>query len=665
MAFLKKKKKELEEPKKKGSDPEIEANKIFEDFRVDEVAHKEWETRAEPEKAYEYFETKQMPKHADSGTSFWVQINRIREAQKTRMGILTNSPPMWEVSGRGKDASDRERIKLIRYMMIWMAKEANLYEELLEVLKNYSLIGMGWLRLRWDKGFLTQMKTVGMTEADSLDPRLCYPDARARKPHVLDGGHCLYVNRVSKERFRQEWSERLLPDGTVETIDVDKIFRDIEETNHPDQVLNANKKENEKEITVLEDDYYRIIFKEIKVGDGKKVAFPIKEYRVALGAGYEKLIDYVSPISPLKMWQKVLFSNDPMHDIPYSSADFQAERELQDLYNVMISMTIDNMSRQMNSPWQYLEGTLTTEDLDFRKENASKPGVYLPWSYTKEMAALGISMDKAKPSREPPGQVGQDWLQTMALTGELFDKISVGHILQGENPSGVKSGKHAQILAANRMQPSYYTKQKLEGPLRRVGQIFYHHARTNLTDEMELPVDDEGIGVEKGIVINRVMPNDEVIRIVEESRQIGDNGDFHIEETLRNPINPKKMLLSIREGEERLSMEEWLKKGNRFSMFLTGDSNAKIVENDITFGNFSVALTLDPMAEASKADKIEQSTAIAQLMIQMGAVKTGLKYLLEVREEPDRGKLMEEAEKEIKESMQNQMGGGMPGQEQT
>lgn len=627
---------------KKPKDGKVTAKKIFDDFKEAEVAHGEWNNRTMPDKAYEYFETCQTPSTADSGNSFWVQVNRVREAQKTRMGILTSSPPMWEVSGRGKDASDRDRIQNIRYMMIWMAKESGLEEELIRVLFNYSLIGMAWMRLRWDKAFITKMDTIGMTIPDSLDPRLCYPDPRARKSHVLDGRYCAYIHRVNKEMFREEFGERLMPDGEVKKLNVDKIFRDIEDSNHPDVKLNAGRADKDKEITVIEYDYYRIEKKKAPVGN-EEVEIPMKEFRVALAAGYEVLADYPSTISDIGMWQKIVFNNDPMHDLPYSSSDFQAEKELQDLSNVMLSMAIDNMARQLNSPWLSYKGSRVNPT--FWKNNASKSAVQLEWEYTMEMRQNNIPPQIAKPSREPPGQIGGDYLQTMMWVNDQFDRVSVKSVMKGENQSGVTSGKHAQLLVQQGLQPSYYTKQKLEGPLNRVGQVYYHHARTMLTDEMELPVDDEGIGVDKGIIINKTLRPQEVLAILEAGVEHGDEA-----------VAKELKMVSVRKGEERLSLEEYMLGGGRLADFVKG-TDATLVENDITFGNYNVGLTIDPSAEASKMERIERSKSLAGLMIQMGAPRTGLKYMLDTAEEPDREQLMEEIQNEVEENRQTAMMG--------
>ncbi len=636
MALFKKKDKPTEpkEPKK-SSLPD--GKDIFENHRLDVMAHSEWDKRAKPDEAYEYFETNQMPTTVDSGTSYWVQINRIRESHKTRMGILTNAMPTVEVYGRGKDASDRERIKLWRYMIIWMLKESGFYEEYLNCLHNYDLVGMGWLRARFDKAFITSMDTIGMTVIESLDPRLCFPHDRARKSSVLDGQRCSYVNHVTKEEFEEEWGNHVLPDG--KKLNVSKIFRDIEDKNHPDFKLNAGRSTNKKEITVVEYEYRRMVPKEGEVGNDK-IQIMVPEYRIALAAGYEKLIDYVSPINDLRCWQKVLFSNDPMHDIPYSSSDFQAEKELQDLWNVMVSMTIDNMARQMNSPWSFYEGSLVNED-QF-DQDASKPGGKIKWKYTKEMLAAQLPPNIARPQREPPGQVSGDWLHMLNYIPEQFDRVSVKNLIKGEQQPGVTSGKQAQLMIAQGMQPSYYTKQKLSGPLKRIGQILYHHAKTKLTDEMELPVDDQGIGVDKGIIINRQLTNEELTALVNTAGQVGDR-----------EIAEKLKMVSIRKGNERISLADWFLSKKTVNDLL--DSKIEVIENDMTFGNYNVQLTVDPMAEASRQQRAENAQGIAQLLIKMGAVKTGLKYLMEAQEIPDRDKVMEDAQKEIEEKMQSQM----------
>ena len=636
MAIFKSKKKEPKKAKDSGKGIP-DGKDIFDALDVDAVSHEEWVKRTEPDKAYEYFETNQGPRTLDSGNSFFVQINRIREAHKARMGVLTNNPPKWEISGRGKDSADRERIKLQRYMMLWMAKESGLMEELLRTLSDFDLIGMAWLRLKFDKRLQTKMDTVGMTVPDRLDPRFCYPSYKSRKAHALDGNRCSYINRVTKAQFEAEWGELQMPDGEVKKIDIDKIFKDIEDTNHLDFRLNQGKPEKEKEITVVEYEYYRMIPKKYDI-DGP-IVVPVKQYRISLAAGYQSLTDYVSPINDLQMWQKILFSSDPMNDLPYSSSDFQSEKEMQDLANTLASMIVDNMCRQMNSPWLFLEGTRVNPE--FWKENASKASVQLEWKYTQEMIAAGIDPSAAKPSREPPGKVGQDALFLMEWVQNQFDRISTKDITRGENPKGVKSGKHAQILSAHAMQPTFYTKQKLDGPLGRIGQIFHHHAKNYITDEMELPVDDESIGVERGITINRILEGEEIVKIAETIKKIG----------LREVLDlPQVRMVSIRKGEERISLESYIDEHRDLNELL--DPAINLIENDTTFGNFNVKLTIDPQADNSKLERVERGNALAQLMINIEAPKTALKYLLEINEEPNRSKLMDDVEEEINQRMQ-------------
>ena len=51
-------------------------------------------------------------------------------------------------------------------------------------------------------------------------------------------------------------------------------------------------------------------------------------------------------------------------------------------------------------------------------------------------------------------------------------------------------------------------------------------------------------------------------------------------------------------------------------------------------------------------------TEIGKITISIS--KTGLKYMMNVYEEPERDKIMEDAEKEIKESMSQQLAGQIP-----
>ena len=584
----------------------------------------------------------------DIGSDFWVQINRVGPAHLTRMGILTASPPTWSVTGQGSDSSDRERIKLIRYVMAWMAKESNLFHELLWVLKDYDTCGMGWLRLRWDKFKRTRNKTIGMTWPERLNPLQCYPDDRARGPHVLDGRYCAYVTRMLKEEFREKWGQRVLPDGTVKKVNVDRIFRDIEDSNHIDFKLNAGRNDSQKEITLIQYDYFRMIEKESDIVPGLRI--PTKEYRVALVAGNEILVDYESDISDLELWTMILFAGEPMLNLPYSSSGFPAVKALQDLYNTMLSMTINNQARQMNSPLEFYEGSLINENM--WKTSGSKAGAMLKWKYTQEMLAAAIPPEVARPRRMPPGQLGSDWLHVLASVDGLFDKVATKSIVQGENQPGVTSGKHAALLQAQGLQPSYYQKQQLEAPLERVGNVYYCHAKTYITDEMELPVDDEGSGVEKGIKINHILGDAEIIKIAEAVK----SGDLSVGEQLK--------MVSVRIGDERLSLEEWVQKGGNIEQLLgleSREEGPQLVENDITFGSFNVTLSIDPSAENTKIQKREQWGALSQIILSMGAKKTAVKYLMEAMEIPNRNEIMTELEEELGQQAAMGMVGGEQG----
>lgn len=627
----KKKKKEKTDKKGPGSEPKLTGKKLFDAFDEDDKVHQLWETETQPTLAYRYFATNQLPSKAEQDEvglgNFWVQINRIREAHKTRMGILTNSPIKWTVTGRGSDSSDRLRVNMVLNAMRWMGSESGLFPELLRTLDDFSLIGMAWLRVRFDRYFRTMMDTIGMTVPERLDPRLCYADGAARKASLLDGNRSSYINRVTKERFRYQWGERYLADG--KKLDIDKIFRDIQDSKHPDFKLNDGRPEREKEITIVEMEYRRTIYKRQELGDGDLIV-PVPEYRLALGAGYEKIQDEVSPINDLEMYQKIVFQNDPMADLPYSSSDFQAEKELQDLLNIMASMTIDNQARQMNSPWLVYDGSIVSEK--YWKTNSSRSAAILKWKYTDDMLASGVPLDAARPSRLHPGQVGGDWLAMQEYVARSFDRVSIDPVARGENPRGVTSGKQAEILSENAQQPTFYVKQKLEAPLRRVGQIFYHHAKKHFLDEMELPVEEESIGAESGIVVNRTIDLEERLLL---EKGLAEFGEKFIEQ-------PEIRMISVRRGAERLSLVDWLNSGGK-----PVDMSVQLVENDLTFGNFNVGLTIDPKAEVSKQLQREQAQTLASVIMNIGAPRTGLKHLLEANDTPGRQQLMKDIDEEI------------------
>ena len=137
------------------------------------------------------------------------------------------------------------------------------------------------------------------------------------------------------------------------------------------------------------------------------------------------------------------------------------------------------------------------------------------------------------------------------------------------------------------------------------------------------------------------MEGEEVVKIAEAIKKIG----------LREVLDlPQVRMVSIRKGEERISLESYIDEHRDLNELL--DPAINLIENDTTFGNFNVKLTIDPQADNSKLERVERGNALAQLMINIEAPKTALKYLLEINEEPNRSKLMDDVEEEINQRMQ-------------
>ncbi len=482
-------------------------------LRRDNGAFNLWLQRALPEDAWRYYETDQAPAHLDIGSKFWVTLNRVRDSQNSRMGFLANTPPVWVVKGSTHDRYDRDRAKLIARTLRWQSDEAGLLEEIQRGMFDCYLAGMGGVAASFDPMQITSIDTVGCLKLSWRDPMMFRPDSRARKGHTLDGRHFSYIRKYTRDEFYDEFHNQLDADG--KKVDVDKIFKEAKDKDTLDFVLNADADDgDEKTIHVIQHDYW--ITREKKLSD--KLTIPWREYRIALVAGKTVLHDAKSPLDSANTWSTILFYNQPLKNLPYSGSDFQSEKQIQDLINTMLSMSINNQARQMNSPILAHKGSMINPD--HWKANASKAGAILTWEYTPDMANANIPPGIAKPSRMGPGQESSSWMQTLMWVSSEFQNVSMRDVIRGEN-AGATSGVQLQQLQGVALQPTYFAKQKLLGSLGRLGNSIYTLVKRNVTEEIEIPVDDEGIGDERGVIINHKMSGVEIAELLEEA-QSGD-----------------------------------------------------------------------------------------------------------------------------------------------
>ena len=606
------------------------------DKHMDDVLKnsKDWENRAQPSKAYEYYETNQIPERMESAKDmFYVQLNLIRDSHDTRMGLFAASPIDWKISGSGSDKKDRDRIDLHTHLCKWAANEIGLMEQIRRAIFDFVLHGMGWLRILYDYYYLTSIGTMGMVRAKKLEALKTHPSIRSRDGDALDGQYLINFDRMTEGEFIEDYDGRILPNG--KQADAKKIFAEIEDSDHFDYRLNEELQGDEKLITVIDYEYKRYRKLQYELG-GDTINIPLREFRQAYAAGKTKLADKPSGIDKLQHWSKILISNEPMHNSCYSSSQFPAEKELQDLINIMLSMSVGNQAGQINSPWKAVAGSLVDE-ASWESSASAFKGI-LKWRYTKAMKEQGIPPAAAEPKRDRPGQFDPGWFALMQWVFQKFDSVSVKDVIKGVNQPGVQSGKHAAILSAQGLQPTIYQREKIEMPFKRIGNAIHHYLVTKLEGEMEIPIEEADVE-EDGVVVNHILNMKELGEMIQ--------GKDEIKESL----NMCSVAVNVNGKTERHGCEEFMDQGGiSYTDLIAGAVNGAydIVKNDIKFGDFRAALVIDPRAEATKIERMARADQVSGMLMNMGAGMSALKYTLESHEDPNAKQIIDDVMKEVK-----------------
>jgi len=641
----------------------IKIDKIGEDVAADRKAHKNWYTGKQgyAKSAYEYYETNQVPSNFPSKLKVYSQINRVKESQDTRMGILLSSDPEWIVTGRGKDFKDRERAKIVKATMNWVGEESKLFEILNRVLFDYTLPGMGHVRPKWNQYTITKMDTMGMVELDWLPISSVKADADGRLSDWSDCRRVFFEKFCSKKQFMDSFGFYLESKGIK--FDIDKIFDAVNQKSHWDYSLNRSiKNADERIASILDYQYWRV--KPVKIhhpqtnevitdDKGNDILIPKKEFRIALVAGDDIFEDYVSPFSDLGFWTIITFYNAPIHNLPYSQSDFMAEREIQDLLNTLTSLTINAQVTALKSPWMAYKSSIDKPEMWKEDSDAD----VLEWD--AENIPAHMNPEYARPMRAPYGQIDPNMMKIIQMLYQMFEHVSVREVLKGQEPKGAKSGVAINLLQQTGLLPSNYHRHKLSYPLERLGMGMWELVRKNMTDEVELPVKNES-GEPDGIKINEVITPQKMHEMVQKIQAGGENA--------RKLIETLKMI-TIRDGDERLTVDEWAEGRGNINELVKAESEEKgrtrtdeekankkepvqYVANDLSFGNFNVKLDIDPMAEQTRIERMQRVETVAPMIQGVGAVMTAIEWVLKVADDPDKDEIMRKIKEELQQSQQ-------------
>jgi len=648
--------------KKENSGPTIE--RIKSHVELADKAHSQWWKTAE--QAYKYAETDQKPANFPDKLKVYAQINRVGEAHDVRMGLYSSAKPEFTVQGRGADAQDKGRTRIIQSALNWVQAETGLTEEVLRMLQDFDLPGLGCIRASFDPYRITRMRTLGMAKVERLLPANFRLDPGGVLHTGLDGRFSIYKKPLTLDEFQDEYAGHE-KDG--KELDLEEVFDYAMREGGMDAQQNSGKDKKDRKITICEYEYYLVkpkhlvhpvTGKEVTAGEGKSehpIKVPMREYRLKVLAGDTELTDFESETSELNYWRKIFFPNNGRYDSPYSDGAFVRERPVQDLINVMVSMSINGQARNMNGSWKFLKGSIL--DINRWMKDASE-GQPLEFDYTEDMKAAGVPPQLAEPHRDAPGQMDMGWFRMMDWVFNKYENVSIKNVIRGEADPGVKSGYGINLLQNTGMQPNYYSKAKLEAPFKRVGEAIWACIQNKLPDEIELPVKGE-TGELEGVTINHVMKPMELGELIVKSQQDDPNDP----DAQTRAVEMLKMI-SIRNGEDRVSLEQYLKENDAaVTNFIKGqgEKNVDFVLNDIQYGDFDVSLVIDTLAEQTRAEKMNR-VQLFMPMLQQVSPRIALEYAFKALDEPKAHEILKKVDEEMQAKQQallnSQTAGGIP-----
>lgn len=673
----------MQTSKKKKKEEKVDFGTIKTQVEAARKTHKAWYDgeKGQARAAYEYRETiGQVPKGFPNKAKIFLPVNLIKESHDHRMGLYLGADPEWTVRGRGKDFKDRKRTKLIKAVMEFMGEEANLEEAIEWVLDDYGLPGMGCVRTRWSPHTPTSMDTLGRVMLDymplkgiRLDPRALHPDR---------GRFVCYEKDVNRKEFAEEWGDYYY-NKFNKKLDVDKIFRVATKDGGIDYDKNLNTDEDKKVISIIQYEYWRklkILLKHpetketIKDDNGKEVYIPKKEHRIAIAAGDQIFNDIKSPLSNLGIWTMIFFYNSRIHDMPFSQSDFPRQRHIQDAINTFLSLMLQAQAKDIFRKRLIMKGSI--EDMDQLKESSDVD--YVEWD--PESVSPGMNPEAAIPRLEEASSINMGAFNLLGLLFQKFENVSEKDVLKGKAPPQVKSGKAIGLLQGMGMQPYNYQRKKINQGFRKLGMAMWELTRENLPDDLELPTTNED-GESQGLYVNKIVSLGTVSRMVE-SMRLGQN--LEPDDQLSNVfpgmgelgrVKEYYEMITIRDGDDHITINDFAKEhGVRAEELLSATNedirrkldNIDFVYNDINFGNFAVGLTVDPLAEQSRMEKMARMEMVLPMMEKLQAPMAAFEHVLKVLEIPDRAEIL----KKVKEESQawqtlNQMmeqGGGQGAQ---
>lgn len=598
------------------------------------------------EKAFEYYETSQLPEHSPDSVRFYAQLNMVKDDHQTFMGIMSSSKVQFDIAGRSRSSKDRRNVMLQKETMDWMARESKLQRWLMSALSDFGLCGMGYIGLGWDPFHITKLGTLGGIELRRYKPGQMNLDSRGDTADGLSGYHMFRDPILTRRQFEELYAPGF-KERTGKELDIDRIFSATNQADHWDYQLQNQKKKrpHEQQITVLEWDYWRRVLRPvadpatgnlITDSSGKVAHIPVPEYRIALVAGDQVIDDRPSQLSPVKTFSKIVFANNPLYSIPYAVGSFLELRQMQDLVNTMLSMMIDNQARGMNDPLAAIAGTIGQGD-NIIKDIGGHKFIFL--DFQEEHQAMGLTPKDMFPQRLGFDPQDPGWFRALDWVMAMTQKVTSKDVLKGQQPAGVRSGVALNSLQQAAMQPHYYAKEKLEPPLALLGQAMHELMQRNLTEEVELPISEHSSNVGT-ITINRSTSLEEMAAILAKANE-------------NDSIASDLDMFTIRLGDDRIPFPEFLmEKGPEFFLDL---DNAKavqekeqfeIVENDVTAGQYDCQLTMDTLAEQNKAEKMANASIVAEALQAVQAPWTALEFMLEITEDPSRVERLSKAQAE-------------------
>lgn len=608
--------------------------------------HKKWwlGDLGHAKKAQDYYQTHQKPANFPLETKFYTQLNLVKDNHDAFMGILSSAKWGWSVSGKGSDANDKQRVKNMKRTMEWVGEEADLRMMLGDALNDFGLVGIGHILPFFNKYHITSMNTLGMVELMQRSPEDVKIDPTSRHRMARDARFVFHDPRVTKEALKSEIERIRMIYAIDKKFDIDQIVKDAKTKGNFDYDYNRTVKEDrDVRISLITYEYWRWIEKELKdpysneplLGpEGIPLKVPLRDYRIAVIAGKEIIVDYPNPLAEIDSWNNIIIKNNKLPTSPYAISNFPEIEPVQDTLNVMLSMMINSQAKQINSPLLALAGSLGKSPETVLSDIMNQS--VLTWNYPEEFRDAGIPMSEARPRRLEHGQMDQGWFQVIAWLLQMSERVSTRDVVKGRESHGAKSGVAINLLQTAALQPHNFSKEKLSYALATLGRAMYHLIVQNIDYEIEIPINDKS-DEDESIILNREVSDEEMQEMAGqiESGELNEDG---------------MKMFSVRVGDRRLSLQDYIKE-NELALLLAPEEvekqGAKIIENDITFGDYNVSLVIDTMAEQSRAERVARSEVFMQLMQSIGAPMTAIEYGLDVADDPEKQHYLQKIREEI------------------